>query len=65
MSKAHEKEYIFTGSVELRGVQFFVKAKSLDEARQKARGGDYEEYETQCAETVNWEINPKTAKVNE
>lgn len=54
------KEYTFSGSVELRG----VTATSPEEAKRKAAEGDYDEYDTSGAETVNWEINTKTCEEN-
>ena len=69
MAKTRKKpklrEFIFTGTIELHGVQFFILAEDEDEARAQARGGDYIEYETGGAETVNWTIDPNSLESNE
>lgn len=57
-------EYTFQGSVTLRGVTFYVKAATEAEAREKARKGDYEDYDALGAETSDWEIHPSTCKEN-
>jgi hypothetical protein len=62
-TKLHE--YLFTGTVELRGVWFVVQALNEDEAREKAKSGDYIESDFRGAETVNWELNPNTLELNE
>ena len=59
------REFIFTGTVELRGVHFFVVARDEADARAKAASGDWVDYETTGADTVNWELDPKTIQANE
>jgi len=58
-------EFIFRGTVELSGVYFIVEAETLEEARKKASAGEYEDYDTDGAETANWTINPLTGKPND
>lgn len=65
VKRKQAKEFIFRGTVELSGVVFFVVAANEDEAKQKARDGDFVEYESNTAETINWSINPETIELNE
>jgi hypothetical protein len=62
---ARKKEYLFSGTVTLRGVWFTVVAKSEAEAREKARNGEYEDYDSSVAEASDWEMNVRSMKVNE
>ena len=57
--------WIFKGSIRLDGVTFYVEAESEEEAREKARAGDYEEYDEMGAETANCEIDAGTIELNE
>jgi hypothetical protein len=63
--KVETREFMFTGTVELRGVTFFVTAEDEDAAREKAKAGEYDDYDSGGAETVNWEMNPDSLEVNE
>jgi hypothetical protein len=62
---AKQREYLFSGTVELRGVWFVVQASSDEEAREKAKAGEYIESDYRGAECVNWEMNPNTMELNE
>lgn len=57
-------EYIFRGTVELSGVDFYVTADTAEEAIQKAKRGEYDDYKTAGAETINWKIDPNTCEDN-
>ena len=57
--------FICRGTVELRGVDFFIEAATLEEAIAKAEAGQFEDYETACAETFNWTMNSRTVEPNE
>lgn len=59
------KEFICTGSIELRGVQFFIKAETLEEAKKKAEEGEFESFDSDGADTTDWHMNPRTVEVNE
>ncbi len=63
--KAALREFIFEGTVELRGVQFFVVAEDEMDARAKASAGEWTDYDTLGAETVNWELDLKTIQAND
>ena len=60
-----EQEYTCRGTLELSGVVFTIKARSLEEAKEKARNGDWEEWAIDSAESINWTLNPKTVEPNE
>jgi hypothetical protein len=60
-----KKDWIFTGSVELSGVTFFINDCTEDEARDRAQAGKYDDYDTSGAETVDWNIKAKTIEANE
>ena len=60
-----QRQYIARGTIELRGVDFYITAESEEDARAKAKAGEYDSYEDNGAETFNWEINPGTVKENE
>ena len=59
------REFIFTGTVEYSGVQFFVRAEDKEGALAKAADGDWWDFETTCAEPVNWKLDPKTIQPND
>jgi len=52
-----DKEYFFTGSVELRGASFVVTARDENEAKIKAMQGDWDHYEIETAECINTDID--------
>lgn len=58
-------EWILTGTVKLSGVDFFVEAETEEEALRKAAAGEWSRYETDCAETEGWSVQPKTIRPNE
>jgi hypothetical protein len=58
-------QFIFTGKAQLYNVTFFVVAKNEREAVAKAKAGDYEHYDTECAETWDTQIDPGTVKAND
>lgn len=55
-------KYECRGSVELSGVVFTITADNIDDARKKARNGEYDEYEIDRAETVNLEMKVATVE---
>lgn len=58
-------KFICTGKVTLNGVIFYIEAKDETEATKKAAAGDWVDYETSGAETVDWECNPSTVEATE
>jgi hypothetical protein len=58
-------QFICTGTVELRGVDFYIEADNLEEAKAKAKSGDYIEYDTDGAETYNCTLDAKSVEPNE
>lgn len=58
------KEYTFTGDVKLRGVVFTVHAETEDEAIEKAKSGDYEDWDGSGAEVTDCHLNPKSCEEN-
>ncbi len=52
-------EYQFRGEIKLSGVWFTVSAETLEQARERAGAGEWDYYETDSAETVDWEVYPK------
>lgn len=62
---AKRKEFTFQGSLELRGVVFFVTATDEAHAREKARAGEWEEWDVAGAEGVNWTLDPSTCEAND
>lgn len=57
--------YTGKGRVTLEGVTFYILADTLDEAKEKARRGEYTDYDALGAETSDWEISPKTVRLDE
>ena len=57
--------WMATGRIELSGVDFFIEADTLEEAKEKAKRGEYEFYEDNGAEAINWTIKPSTVESNE
>lgn len=55
-------KYECRGSVELSGVVFTIIADSIEDARKKARNGEFDEYEIDRAETVNVEMKIATVQ---
>lgn len=49
-------EYIVTMRVEYSGAQAFITADSAEEARRKARDMQWHDFEMDCAEMVNWDV---------
>ena len=50
--------FIFYGWIKLRGVAFTVSAENSEKAIERARLGEFDEYDAAGAETVDWEIRP-------
>lgn len=57
-------EFIFRGKITLDGVEFFITAKTLAEARKKAVLGHYDGYEAVLAEAVDWTIDHNSGEEN-
>jgi hypothetical protein len=53
---------MFRGSVTLNGAIFFIDADSSQAAVEKARQGEFEDYDIDGAELVDWEIRPGTCE---
>lgn len=58
------KEYVAKGSLTRSGVIFYITADTLEEAKVKAASGEYLEYDTDGADTVNWDIEVDTVEEN-
>jgi hypothetical protein len=57
MPEPEEKEFLFYGNVTLRGVTFLVKATDEAQAKEKAKNGHWDDYETSCGEASDWDID--------
>ena len=62
---AEKRIYHAIGSVRLRGVEFRITAETLEEARDKARKGDFDDCDYDGAELYDWEIKPVTIQEDE
>lgn len=54
MARKPPKEWVFRGTVKLRGAQFFVTAHTSQEALEMASEGTYHHVEYDCAEMVDF-----------
>lgn len=52
-------EYFFTADITLRGVTLIVEAKNKDEAKRKAEGGQWNNWDIKGGELVDWKITSK------
>jgi len=59
------REFVCTGTMELRGVTFFIEAATEEEAIEKAKAGEWSDYDTNGAESVNWDMRESTLEANE
>lgn len=57
-------EFVFTGKLTLSGVTFYVSAPTLEEAKEAAKNGKYDEYDANGAEAVDCDINPQSGERN-
>lgn len=57
--------FIARGSLTLNGVVFIIEADTINDAKQKAAAGLWTDYETFGAESVDWDIRPKTVEADE
>ena len=57
-------EYLFRGSLKMRGVVFFIEAENEAEAKKIAASGRYDDFDDNGAETVDWSIDEDTCKEN-
>lgn len=58
-------EYTCRGTVELIGVNFYVTADTLEEAKAKLKSGDWDFYELGHAECLNATPDIFTVTINE
>lgn len=56
--------WIFTGSLRLDGVVFYVTADTEAAAIAKAEAGDYDEHDEMGAATADWLIDPDSIESN-
>ena len=61
--RKHEKEYLCRGSIVLNGVIFFIKAKNSEEAKEKARKGEFD-YEIVGANLDDWDGDYESIEEN-
>ena len=54
--------YEFKGRMTLSGVYFLIEAASLEEAKEKARSGQFDDTEESGAEMIDWEIFERTGR---
>ena len=59
-----EQEYTCRGTLELSGVVFTIKARSFEEAEEKSRNGEWDEWDITGAESINWTMKPSTVEDN-
>lgn len=57
-------EYIFKGTLDLEGVEFFVEAENEEEALAKAKRGEWASYEISGASSVDCSLDPDTIEEN-
>jgi hypothetical protein len=57
-------EFIMTGRLTLEGVVFYVTAENRANALDKAARGDYDSYDTDQADVVDWRISPNSIEEN-
>jgi len=50
------KEFVLKGRLTLERVTFYVSAKTLEGALARAADGDFDGYETDLAQSVDWHI---------
>ena len=55
-------EFTAKGYVTRNGVRFFIVAASLDEAKEKARNGEWQDYDDKGADTVDWVMDVDSVK---
>jgi hypothetical protein len=58
-------QFTARGDVALSDVTFFIEADDEEEARAKAEAGEYDFYEIDGAETVDWTIRSRTVEPDE
>ena len=54
--------YHAKGSGTFNGVSFRILADNIEEARKKAKEGDFHDFEIDAAEIVDWEIKVATVE---
>ena len=59
------QEFIFKGTLSLDGVTFYITAENEAEAESKAMAGEFDDYDTNCAGSTDWKINPASLELNE
>jgi hypothetical protein len=57
-------EFIARGTIELQGVDFFITAETIEDARRKAAAGEYDHYEDNGASAMSCEIKVSTVEEN-
>ena len=57
-------EYVFTGEARLRGVEFYIVADTLEEAKARAKRGEQDSIEDYNAEMYDWKISVESGKEN-
>lgn len=58
-------EYHFTGNALIRGVDFYIEADTLDEAKVKANRGEADLIEDDNSEIYDFDINLSSGAVNQ
>lgn len=58
-------QFAFRGNVKLNGATFYIEAPNEEEAIEKARLHQWDDYQTTGAEAIDWEINPNTCEAND
>lgn len=57
-------EYHFTGKASVHGVDFYINANTLEEAKARAKRGEADLVEDDAAEMYDWEIDDTSGHVN-
>lgn len=58
------REFMFEGTLTLDGVIFFIEAGSLEEAKELARLGKYDDCDMDGASAVDCSISPSSGEEN-
>lgn len=58
-------QFTFKASGKFTGIIVLVEAETLEEAKEKAKRHEYEEYDVRGAECINLDINIDSAKAED
>lgn len=58
-------EFLFTGTARMKGLDFYIEAPSLADAKRKAKAGEFDHAVESFGEMVDWEIDDASGRLNE